>query len=74
MTLIDLLNNIAMARSLHPERPRIDMSDMADAELVKKMVDKVFSGSAVDELVERANGKCMTLAEYLRDVVREKQG
>jgi hypothetical protein len=47
MTLID------MARPFHPERPRIDMSDMADAELVKKMVDKVFSDSAVDELVER---------------------
>ena len=68
-TMFELLNDVAMAGPVHPERPRIDMSEATDDELIDKMVDDYYGDSATEELVKRANGKHMTLADYIRDVV-----
>jgi hypothetical protein len=69
-TMFELLNNLATEGPVHPERPRIDMSGAADEDLIDKMVDDNYGDSAVEELVKRANGKHMTLADYIGDVIR----
>jgi hypothetical protein len=71
-TFLELLNDIATALPLHPERARIDMSDVADKELANMIGDDDLTDSAVEELVTRANRKCMTVAEYIRDVARRE--
>jgi hypothetical protein len=71
MTIWELLNGAATEGPVHPERPRIDMSDVADKELINKMVDDYYGDSAVEELVKRANAKRLTLADYAWYVVSQ---
>jgi hypothetical protein len=73
MTIPELLNSVAIGGPVHPERPRIDMSDVADKELINKMVDDYYGDSAVEELVKRANAKRVTLADYIRGYCKERQ-
>jgi hypothetical protein len=65
MSMVELVNAMALEKPYHPERPLIDMSDVADIELVEKMIDHDYGDSAVAELVKRANAKCITLAHYI---------
>jgi hypothetical protein len=70
MTVPELLNAAAMER-FDPSHPRIDMSGAADEELINKMVKGPHRESATEELVKRANGKRMTLADYIGDIARK---
>jgi hypothetical protein len=70
MTVPELLNAAAMER-FDPSHRWIDMSGAADEELINKMVEGPHRESATEELVKRANGKCMTLADYIGDIARK---
>jgi hypothetical protein len=73
MTNWELLN--AMAAVVKPDQPRLDMSDWPDVKLINTIVDPddCRSDSAIEELVKRANAKCITMADYI-DVVLRKVG
>jgi hypothetical protein len=68
-TILELINDMATEGPVHPERPRIDMTEATDKDLINQTTDDFYGDSAVEELVKRANAKCMTLAEYVKDVV-----
>jgi hypothetical protein len=65
MSIPDLFNGLAVEGFKHPERPLLDMGAATDVDLINSIDDDRYGDSAVAELVKRANGKHVTLFDYI---------
>jgi hypothetical protein len=69
MTLLALLNEMAIGKPSEPNQPGIDMSRWTDKDVINSVLGH-YGESAIEELVKRANAKSLTVADYVTDVVR----
>jgi hypothetical protein len=51
-----------------PNSPRVDMGGLPDRDLIEASLDGPYVDSATLELVNRANAKCITVADFVRAV------
>jgi hypothetical protein len=65
MTLPELLNAMAAAGPAEPDRPRSDMREWSDEALINALGSNDDYDSAVEELVKRANARCLTMADCI---------
>src|SRR5215471_10765250 len=72
----DLLNLMAVVRPTTPNQTRVDMSKWSDREVIYVLnvetlgdPNNIHVESALEELTKRANAKCVTVGDYIYDVV-----
>src|SRR5262249_28311699 len=68
-TIWELLDGLATEGAVSPDQPLLDVSDWQDVDLINAATNERYGNSAVAELVKRANAKCVTMSDYVKDVV-----
>ena len=74
MPLRELLNEWATTMPTHPDRPLIDVSRWADKDLISGARDDCYGDSCIEELVKRANARCLTMSDYVFGIVAKDGG